>query len=123
MRNWSYGINTYYKTASIYIDFGPLWTFALDGIIEYICDCFPPIPLPKISIIRDDEKTNLNEYYGSLCCLFHIYICSPISDWCWKHQEHKSIKVDYDELKKIFYAKDKFWEEQEKFCLEIKKND
>lgn len=35
MKTWSYGINSYYKTATIWLEEGPWWIFLLDRIVEF----------------------------------------------------------------------------------------
>ena len=116
MKSWSYGINNYYKTASISLETAPWHIFAIETITEIICDVIPPIPLPNIKFrLKDEESiwhngsewTTINEWYGDLCQLFHGVIHIPISDFCWDRIEIKRIEMDYDELKKMFYAENK----------------
>jgi hypothetical protein len=102
MRKWSVGTNDYYFTSSIYLEEAPWYIFTLDIIIPWICDYFPRIPLPKINIIRDGEKTNLKEYYGTARDLFHCFVCSKITNWCFKKTKTQIISFPYEKLMKIF---------------------
>jgi len=61
MRTWSYGINSIYKKASIYLEESSWWVFVLDRSIEFLCDIVPSIPLPKIKIrLKDKEDIEFN---------------------------------------------------------------
>lgn len=102
MRKWYIGYNNYYFTSSIHLEEAPWYVFTLDLLIPLICDYFPPIPLPKINIIRDGEKTNLREYYGTTRDLFHLFICSKITDWCWNKTKKQFISFPYEKLNKMF---------------------
>lgn len=110
MRRWSVGINNYYFTSHIYLDEAPWYVFAIEYIIQTICSYIPRIPLPKIKIIRDGEETTLKEWYGSTSDLFHIFICSPIYQWCFKKTEIKNFQFPYEVLKDSF-PKDFKWTE------------
>jgi len=116
MKSWAYGINNYYKTASISLETAPWHIFAIENIAEFICDIIPPIPLPNIKFrLRDkdsiefnqSEWTTVREWYGDLSQLFHSVIHMPIFNFCWDRIESKYIEVDYDKLKEMFYKKDK----------------
>jgi len=116
MKNWSYGINNYYKTASISLETAPWHIFVIETITEFICDIIPPISLPNIKFrLRDkdsiefnqSEWTTVKEWYGDLKQLFHSVIHIPISNFCWDRIVKKYIEVDYDKLKEMFYKKDK----------------
>ena len=102
MRRWSVGINNYYFTSHIYLDEAPWYVFVVEYIIQTICSYIPRIPLPNIKIIRDGEETTLKEWYGSTSDLFHIFICSPICEWCFKKTEIKDFQFPYEVLKKSF---------------------
>ena len=124
MRRWSYGINSYYRKASIYVEEGCCVFFILRWIVEKICDLIPSIPLPKISMKlwdKDDIEfndnckwTNLKEWYGNLAGFFCIVVHCPIDRFCCKHIKFTSVRVDYNELKEAVYYKDKkFWNDGE----------
>lgn len=102
MRRWFIGTNNFYFVGSIYLEEAPWYIFALESGILKICDYFPRIPLPKIKIVRENEKTTLREWYGSTHDLFHIFICSPITDWCYKKIEIKSFSIPYEMIKEKF---------------------
>ena len=125
MRNWTYGINSYYRTAHISLETAPLIIFAIERVSEFMCDIIPPIPLPDIKFrLRDkfsiecndgQEWTTIGEWYGDLNQLFHSVIHVPIFDFCHDRIKTKYIKIDYDNLKKIFYKEDReFFDESEK---------
>lgn len=62
MKRWSYGINSIYKKASIYLEEAPWWIFALDRSIEFLCDLMPSIPLPNVKIrLKNREDIEFNE--------------------------------------------------------------
>ncbi len=115
MRRISYGINTYHKTASFFVEYAHPLIFALDRITEFICGyLIPSLPLPNFRIMRDGEKTTIKEYYGSLQDLFHCFVHCPIFRYCDDRIDTRAIKVSYSSAKKAFYDKDKkFWDEQE----------
>jgi hypothetical protein len=102
MRRWSVGINNYYFTSSICLDEAPWYVFVIEHMIQVICTWFPWFPLPKIKIIRDGEETTLKEWYGTTRDLFHIFVCTPITDWCFKKTKMILISHPYEVLKKEF---------------------
>lgn len=122
MRNWEYGINNYYKTATVYLETAPWHIFAIRRLSEFLCDIFPPIPMPNIKIrlkdkdsieLNESEYTTIKEWHGDFQQLFHIYIHMPIFNFCNDRIETKDIEIDYYKLKKLFYAEDKeFWDER-----------
>lgn len=133
MRRFSYGINSHYKTAHINIDIAPFYIFWLDSIVGFICSYFPRIPLPKIPFLfldksniefNDGKKwSNLKDWYGNLSAILGFHIYNPISDFCWKRQEHRFMKIDYDEVQKCFENLDKkFWDSQEDIGIEEDEN-
>jgi len=102
MKLWSIGSNNIYFTSSIFLEEAPWYIFGLQILIQCICSFIPNIPLPKIKIIRENEETNLRVWYGSISSLFHIFICEPISNWCYDKIETKSIEFPYFLLKEKF---------------------
>ena len=134
MKDWHYGINSYKKTGHIHIQTGSWYYFALDYVTETICGYIPAIPLPKIPFklrdklsieINDNKKwTNLNDWYGDIsslfCCLVHNYVLH----FCDKHMNHKTIEVEYNKLKELFYEEDKeIWDREEEIDEELRKED
>lgn len=124
MRRIGYGINSYHKTASIYVDYAPCWVFGFDAIGGFLCQITPPIPLPAIPMrlfdkgsieFNDGDKwTTLKDWCGTLRDLFHLFIHVPIIEYCWRKTEGRIIAVNYNKARKAFYDKDKtFWDEQE----------
>ena len=115
MKSWSYGINTYHKTASIWLEEGRRYIFLLDRAVEFLCSIIPPIPFPNIGKIVDDgEEYTLKEWWGSLdqmvCCSIH----SPITIFCYRKINRTWIDIKYNKCRELFYEKDKeYWDEQE----------
>jgi hypothetical protein len=125
MRIIDYGINSYLKKCSLHIDFVPFWLVILENFFTFICAYLvPSIPLPKIKIIREDEKTTVKEYYGDLQQVFHLYVHNPIYEYCCRRTDSKSIELDYETARKVFYDKDKkFWDDEEKLAEEMRFED
>jgi len=91
MRTWSYGINSLYKKASIWLDEGPWWVFLLDKIVEFLCEIVPPIRFPNIKLRlknKEDidfyggEWTTWRDWYGDLSEFFHITVHEPVFKFC-----------------------------------------
>jgi len=118
MKTWTYAANSYYKTASYVLEEGPWLFFILESIVETICDSLKIIPIPfgsKIKVKRDledgiYETYTIEEYYGGVGDLFHVYICDPVSRFCYKKRKIKFIDTDYEQLKK-----ERQWEAPELF--------
>lgn len=117
MKSWSCGINSIYKKASIYLEEAPCWVFLVDRIVEFFCDLMPLIFLPKIKMrLKDKEDiefnggsewTTLRDWYGDLRQVFHCFVHMPVFDFCQKRIRRKSIEIDYNRAKEIFYEEDK----------------
>jgi len=113
MKSWSYGINSIYKKANIYLEEAPWWAFLIDRIAEFLCDLIPPIPLPKIKMRLKDrediefnggsEWTTLRDWYGHLSQVFHSFVHMPVFDFCQKRIKRKSMETDYNRAKEMFY--------------------
>ena len=102
MRRWSIGINDYYFTASIWLEDAPWYIFVIEYVIQFICNCIPRIPLPRIKIIRGNKETTLKDWYGTTEDLFHAFICGPVVEWCYKKINMESVDCPYYFLKKKF---------------------
>ena len=102
MKRWTIGTNNYYFTSSIVLEEAPWYIFMIGSSIQQICSWFPRISLPKIKIIRDNEETNLEEYYGTISDVFHIYICEPIFSWSYDKIKSTYIEFPYLMLKEKF---------------------
>ena len=111
MKRWGIGINNYYFTSAIYLEEAPWYVFALESAVTNICHYFPRIPFPKIKIIIDGEETNLKDYYGSTRDLFHIYICIPVTNWCFRKIKSTNFDFPYLTLKENFPESFKFLED------------
>lgn len=123
MKSWSYGINSLYKQASIYLEQAPLCVFAAERVAEFLCDLMPPIPLPNIKkrlkhradidINGGEEWTTWQEWYGDLSQVFHCFVHVPIFDFCQKRIKGKVLEIDYQRAKDMFYEEDKeFWDRE-----------
>jgi hypothetical protein len=102
MKKWSIWTNNYYFTAEISLFEAPWYVFFIEEMIQFICHWFPNIPFPKIKIIRDGYETNLKDYYGGTRALFHIYVCTPIYNWCWDNTKKEWIEFPYKKLERMF---------------------
>jgi hypothetical protein len=112
MKRWGVGVNNYYFTGSIILEEAPWYIFLIEYSIHFICHWIPRIPLSKhIKIIREGEEYTLRDYYGTTGDLFHIYICSPIFEWCWNRIKWQTISFPYTMLKEQF--PDRFEDENE----------
>lgn len=108
MKIWTYAANSHYKTASYILDEAPWFIFFLENLTMIICDALHEVPIPFGKTIKvrinnffcSNELITLDEYYGSIGGLFHVFICSRITTWCFKKIKTKIIDTDYEELKK-----------------------
>jgi hypothetical protein len=108
MRKWSYGINSYHKTANIYVDDAPWLIFALERSIEFICDVIPSIPFPKVKMRLKDpddiefigsEWTTWKDWYGDLNQYFHLLVHSPVFYYCQGRMKTKFVDITYDKAR------------------------
>ena len=112
MKRWSIGTNNYYFTSSIYLDEAPWYIFFLEEAIQWICHYTPRIPLPRfIKIQREGYEYSLRDWYGTTADLFHVYICTPVFNWCWDKTKKNDIEFPYEMIKEMF--PEKFNEEDE----------
>ena len=133
MRKWSYGINSYHKTATIYVDDAPWWIFALERSIEFICDIIPSIPFPKVKMrLRDpgdiecieSEWTTWKEWYGDLNQYFHVLAHNPVFYYCQDRMKTKFVDITYDKAREMFYDSDrKFFDGEAAIGDEIRSQD
>ena len=116
MKKWSYGINSYYKTASIYLEEAPWYLMLLQDTTERICDLMSYWNIPligRIKITKDSEIYTISEYYGGMKDLFHCFVDTPISNFCWKRTKTKIISIEWEKAKELFYEEDKeFWDKE-----------
>ncbi|MGD0856115.1 MAG: hypothetical protein ABSA18_09970 [Dehalococcoidia bacterium] len=119
MRKWGYGINSLHKQANIHIDEAPWWVFALDDLVEAICDI---IPFPNIRLELKDPSdiefyggqwTTWNEWHGDLKQYFHVSVHRPIFEFCQNKIKTKSVDITYDQARDMFYEHDKKFFDQE----------
>jgi len=62
MKSWSYGINSLYKTASIYLETAPWYIFAIRALSDFLCDSVPPITLPNFKLrLKNEDAMDCNE--------------------------------------------------------------
>jgi len=116
MRKWGYGINSYCKTADIYVDDASWWIFALDRSIEFICDIIPSIPFPKVRMrLKDPDDIEFNEsewttwkdWYGDLNQWFHLFAHCPVFECRRDKMKSESVDITYDKAREMFYDSDR----------------
>lgn len=116
MKSWTYGINTYYRTAHYEIERGPWWAFFIRWLADCLCDFAPAIPFPPIPI-HDEEgnRTTLREEWGDTFQWIHVALHMPIFERVERKIQRIWIPASYDEIKQRHYAEDKeFFDEAEK---------
>jgi len=116
MKNWSYGINSLYKSGTLILEESAWYIFAIERGVEWICDHTPAIPLPSIPIKDcDGEETTLKDYYGDTQQLFCSEVHIPIYQWAQDKKQIVFMESSYDILREKFYDKDKkFFDDEEK---------
>lgn len=103
MRDWNVGYNNVYYTAHLSLEEVPAFYHYLELITSKICDWIPNIPFPRIPITIDGEKTNLQDWYGGINSLFHIFVHTPIFNLRWdKTKIIQSIELPYFTAKRLF---------------------
>lgn len=131
MRYWSYAINSYYKTATIYLEEASMFILFLERMVEFLCDIFSVVGLPHIPWVLFDKtsiefnsgerKIYLDEWHGTLGSVFCMLIHSPVISFCDKYKKRIGYEADYNEVKKLFYNENKkFFDEHEEICWSIK---
>jgi hypothetical protein len=133
MKVWGYGINSYHKTAHIYVDEAAWWVFALDNVIEFICDIMPSIPFPKVKLrLRDPEDIEINEsewttwkdWYGDLNQYFHLFVHCPVFEYCHDKMKSQFVDITYEKAREMFYDSDrKFFDQAETRGDEMRADD
>ena len=79
----------------------------------WICSLIPSIPLPPMKFKlkyqddyswteNDDGWTTLREWFGDTQQIFHTYICTPTTNFVWKHTKRVSINLPYEFLNERF---------------------
>lgn len=113
MKTWYVGFNDWWFTSSIDLVKVPIGLAVLERIVEFICYVLPPIPLPKIKFKLKDKNdygftqnengwTDLNEWYGGIDQLWHLFVCIPTINFVEKHTKHVRIELPYDFSKQLF---------------------
>lgn len=129
MRKWGYGINSIHRTAQIHTEESSWWVFALDRTIEWLCGIIPHIRFPKVKMrLKDAEEiefndgskwTTLQDWYGNTSHFFHLHVHLPVFYFCQSRIKFKSIEIDYDRAREMFYESDKkFWDEVVAYAAE-----
>ena len=121
MKNWSYGINSLYKTGHIFLEEAPWYVFAIARAVEWTCDYMPEIPFSDRSIVDEDgNETTLKEYYGDLSQWWHCKVHDPIFQWAEKQKSTTTIEMSYEKIKELFYESNrKFFDDHEKIDEEL----
>lgn len=115
MKEWGYGLNTFHKTAHVYVEEMPWHLHCLQEICEWFCCHFPNIPFPSwlhYTYTNEDgskEVYTWKEWWGGTNAWFHMYIHSPIFDLAYNKGKCKGycLSVDYEALKDIIKEIDK----------------
>ena len=113
MKLYNIGTNNYWHTASIILDDVPIGLYFLENIVMWICNKIPYIPLPKQKFrLKEidawdmtenrDGWTDLNEWFGDTQQLFHLYVCSPLTQFVHKHTKTTMINLPYNFLQELF---------------------
>jgi len=115
MKSWTYGINTYYRTAHYELERGPWWAFFLRWLSDRLCDLIPALPFPPIPMHDEDgNRTTLKEQWGDLFQWVHTALHVPIFEWADNRIQRIWVEVPYEEIKQRHYAEDKaFFDEEE----------
>lgn len=123
MQRWALATNSYYKTVSVYLDEAPWYIFALENVTFKTCSLVPHIKIPFTDmyfIDRDKETYSIYEYYGDLNCLFHSFVCTPITSYCFNKTNTKHIEIAWDKLKEL---DEELWTKGEQEYIEYMKED
>jgi hypothetical protein len=129
MRKWDYGINSVHRTAHILVEESSWWVFAIDSAIEWLCGIIPHIRFPKVKMrLKDAEEiesndgskwTTLQDWYGDTSQFFHLHVHLPVFYFCQSRIKVKSIEIDYDRAREMFYESDeKYWDEVAAYAAE-----
>lgn len=114
MKSWSYGINTHFKTASVFLREGPWWAFFLDWFADHSCGLIPEWHLPVIKnrrLVVNGEETTFGEYYGTLHDLYHMFVCQKLMFFADSKVTTKALQVEWDKCRELFYERDKaYWD-------------
>lgn len=104
MKRWAIGSNDYFCSGSFYLENAKWYVFSIERLVMFICDHFPSFSLPSFIYVydTDGEKYSLKEYYGTTQDLFHIFICSPITQWCFRKTNSIPISFPLEMLKEKF---------------------
>jgi hypothetical protein len=118
MKTWDYGVNSLHKTRHVWFEEAPWYIFAIDSFTTWLCDYFPPIPFPAISMTDENgEKTTWKEYYGDTRAFFHVKVHDPIFQWVESKKKTIIVDTPYEFLKEKFYETDKeFFDGEEETC-------
>jgi len=115
MKTWYYASNSLkrFNSGVVILETKPWYVVFIGWLFDGPLSCahIPAIPFPDwFPKARDEDdpesKQTLKEWYGDLGQLYHVHVCSPVSDWEWEHPKKKEYSIDmtYDELRKIFYS-------------------
>ena len=131
IKTWSYAVNCLlqFKSGIIILEEMPWYVLLIENINDSICGfigTYLDFKFPDIWKRQWDEDDlqyigTLKDWFGGFGAVWHIYVCSPIFQWCWKHPKRKSYdcKIGYDLLKKFLHEHDKeFFDEHEEILKE-----
>jgi hypothetical protein len=120
VKTWSYGINSYNKTAFYYLEIAPWYILFIDWFSNQIWSLIPAIPLPAISMVDSDgNKTNWKEEYNNLNDLYYCRIHAPIFAKMNEKKKTINMPISYDKLKENHPEDIEFFIKEQKLCEEI----
>ena len=113
MKTYYIGSNNYWYTASLILEDVPTGLYYLELITMWICSHIPSISLPPMKfklkyqddldyIDNKDGWTTLKDWFGDTQQIFHTYICTPTTNFVWKHTKRVSINFPYEFLRERF---------------------
>lgn len=113
MKQWGIGFNDYFHTSSIILEEGSMWLYLVDRVISFICYCIPSIKPPKIKFRlknkddwdvteNNDGYTDLQEWYGDISQVWHIFVCMPWCTFMYKRIKTEMIDMPFDEMVRRF---------------------
>lgn len=126
--SYSFGGNSLakFRSGTIYLREEPRWlAFAgyLIDLIGYGCRPLHWIVLPNwIKVKREGHEYSLQEYYGSIGDLYHLFVYSPLFQWHWSHAKatNTNVHVGYDKLKELFVKHNpEYFAECDKSAIEL----
>jgi hypothetical protein len=78
-----------------------------------------PKDAEEIEFNDGSKWATLQDWYGDTSQFFHLHVHLPIFNFCQSRIKFKSIEIDYDRAREMFYESDKkFWDEVVAYAAE-----